>query len=123
MRSMSWRIGTEKLQVGILQLATVKPQPHWQVKPSETCALVGVSDANVSRETFFSSGERKTNSATTRNTIDEANASLARTNSITPGRNISEFARSRRRAAEDSCNCGALADVRPHHDHRADDHH
>src|SRR5579863_9550829 len=65
MRSMSRRRGTEKLQVGILQLATVKPQPHWQVKPSETCALVGVSAANISRETFFSSGMRKTNSTAT----------------------------------------------------------
>jgi len=31
-RSISSRVGTEKLQVGILQLATVKPHPHWQVK-------------------------------------------------------------------------------------------
>src|ERR1700688_1845425 len=111
MRSMSWRVGTEKLQVGILQLATVKPQPHWQVKPSETCALVGVSDANVSRETFFSSGERKTNSATPKNTVDEANASLARTNSITPRHNVSKFARVGGRAAQSSRDCGALAHV------------
>src|ERR1700691_3704748 len=122
MRSISWRIGTEKPQVGILQLATVKPQPHWQVKPSETCEFVGVSDANVSRETSFSSGERKTKSAATKNTTDATSVSFARTNSITSGRGVGEFTRVGGRAAERGGDCGALAHVRPHYDHSAEDH-
>src|ERR1700691_542514 len=110
MRSMSRRIGTEKPQVGILQLATVKPQPHCQVKPSETCEFVGVSDANVSRETSFSSGERKTNSAATKNRSDATSVSFARTNSITSGRaDVGEFTRVGGRAAERGGDCGALA--------------
>ena len=32
--SIRSRIGTEKLQFGWLQLATVRPHPHWQVSPS-----------------------------------------------------------------------------------------
>src|ERR1039457_5379038 len=89
MPSMSARSGTEKPQVGILQLATVRPHPHWQVNPWETSDLVGVSAANVSRETFFSSGERKTKSATTVNASrgDDPNANANRelTDSMTPG--------------------------------------
>src|SRR5208282_1922561 len=97
MRSISARIGTEKPQVGMLQLATVKPQPHWQVRPSETCEFVGLSAANVSRETYFSSGERKTKSATMRNTSDDASATLARTDSVASGRaEVAEFARAGR---------------------------
>ena len=69
----------------MLQLATVKPQPHWQVRPSETCEFVGVSAANVSRETFFSSGERNTNIAATRNTTDAASVNFARTDQSPPG--------------------------------------
>src|SRR5580658_8506462 len=123
MRSIAARVGTEKTQVGILQLATVKPQPHWQVRPSETSEFVVVSDANVSRETFFSSGERKTNIAAARNTSDKASVNLARTDSITSGRGVGEFARVGGRAAERGCDCGALTHVRPHHDHRAQHHH
>src|ERR1700723_2171354 len=124
MRSMSWRIGTEKPQVGILQFATVKPQPHWQVKPSETCEFVGVSDANVSRETSFSSGERKTNSAAMKNTSDATSVSFARTSSVTSRRYyVREFARVGGRTAESGGDCGAFAHVRPHHDHSAEDHH
>src|SRR5271166_4355906 len=92
MRSMSRRIGTEKPQVGMLQLATVNPQPHWQVKPSEISALVGVSDANVSREAFFSSGERKTNIATIRKTSDDASTSRARTLVASGGAEVGQFA-------------------------------
>src|ERR1700678_2415906 len=84
MRSIAARVGTEKPQVGILQLATVKPQPHWQVRPSETSEFVVVSAANVSRETFFSSGEINTNITAARNTSDTASVNLARTDSITP---------------------------------------
>src|SRR5260221_14608010 len=114
MRSISRRIGTENPQVGILQFATVKPHPHWQVRPSETCEFVGFSAANVSRETSFSSGERKRNSAATRN----ANTSFGRTVSVTSRRYyVGEFARVSRRAAERGCDCGALAHVRPHYDH------
>src|SRR5580658_1026137 len=103
MRSISRRIGTEKPQVGMLQLATVNPQPHWQVKPSETSALVGVSPANVSRETFFSSGERKTNIATIRKTTDDANTSRARTLVASGGAEVGQFACAGRFATERSC--------------------
>src|SRR5580658_10030137 len=123
MRSMSRRIGTENPQVGILQLATVKPQPHWQVKPSETSALVGVSDANVSRETFFSSGERKTNIATIRKTSDDASTSRARTLVPSGGAEVGQFGCAGGLAAESGCNGGAFAHVRPHHDDGADHHH
>src|ERR1017187_5374367 len=96
MPSMSARNGTEKPQVGILQLATVRPHPHWQVNPSETCALVGISDANVSRETFFSSGERKTNSATTMNASHGGDgANCERTDSITPRERLRRRVRAR----------------------------
>src|SRR5208282_1877029 len=122
-RSMSGRIGTENPQGGMLQLATVKPQPHWQVKPSETSALVGVSDANVSRETFFSSGERKTNIAAIRKTSDDASASRARTLVASGGAEVGQFARAGGLAAECSCDCGAFAHVRPHHDDGTDNHH
>src|SRR5271156_6623569 len=122
-RSMSRRIGTENPQVGMLQLATVKPQPHWQVKPSETSALVGVSDANVSRETFFSSGERKTNIAAIRKTSDDASTSLARTLVASGRADIGQFGRASGLAAESGRDSGALAHVRPHHDDRAEHHH
>src|SRR6202789_2723226 len=123
MRSMSRRIGTEKPQVGMLQLATVNPQPHWKVRPSETSALVGVSAANVSRETFFSSGERKKNIATIRKTSDDASTSRARTLVASGRAEVGQFACAGRLAAEGSRDCGALAHVRPHHDDGADDHH
>src|SRR5580693_2713838 len=118
MRSISRRVGTEKLQVGILQLATVKPHPHWQVRPSETCEFVGFSAANVSRETSTSSGEKTAKSATTRNTSDEARVSFARTESITSG-GVGKFAHIGRLPAERGCDCGALAHVRPHYDNGA----
>src|SRR5208283_414105 len=122
-RSMSRRIGTENPQVGMLQLATVKPQPHWQVKPSETSALVGVSAANVSRETFFSSGEKKTNIAAIRKTSDDASASRARTLVASWRAEVGQFACAGGLAAESGCDSGALAHVRPHHDDGAEDHH
>src|SRR5271169_106555 len=84
-RSISARIGTEKPQVGMLQLATVKPQPHWQVRPSETSEFVRFSAANVSRETSLSSGERKTKITATRKTSDDARVNLARTDQLPPG--------------------------------------
>ena len=121
MRESGLPIGTEKPQVGMLQLATVNPQPHWQVKPSETSALVGVSAANVSRETFFSSGERKTNIAAIRKTSDDA--STSRTLVASGSAEVGQFACAGGLAAERSCNRGALAHVRPHHDDGADHHH
>ncbi len=42
------RIGTEKLQSGWLQLATVRPHPHWQVSPWATCSSLGRSAADGS---------------------------------------------------------------------------
>src|SRR5271155_1202909 len=122
-RSMSRRIGTEKPQVGMLQLATVNPQPHWQVKPSETSALVAVSAANVSRETFFSSGERKTNIAAIRKTSDDASTSLARTLVASGGADVGQFGCAGGLAAKSGCDRGALAHIRPHHDDGAKHHH
>src|ERR1019366_2307014 len=125
MPSMSARSGTEKPQVGILQLATVRPHPHWQVNPWETSALVGVPAANVSRETFFSSGERKMKSATTASASrgDDANANCERTDSITPASaQVGEFAVGAGRTAQHGRDCGALAHVGPHHNRGAEHH-
>src|ERR1039458_6893003 len=127
MPSMSARNGTEKPQVGILQLATVRPHPHWQVNPWETSGLVGVSAANVSRETFFSSGERKTKSATTVNASrgddPNANANRERTDSITPASGqVGEFVGVAGRAAQHGRDCGTLTHVGPHHNHGAKRH-
>src|ERR1700734_4559249 len=123
MRSMSRRIGTEKPQVGMLQLATVNPQPHWQVKPSETSALVIVSAANVSRETFFSSGKRKTNIAAIRKTSDDTSTSRARTLVASGSAEVGQFACACGLAAQGGCDRGALAPVRPHHHDGAEHHH
>src|SRR5208337_2019636 len=123
MRSMSRRRGTANPQVGMLQLATVKPQPHWQVKPSKTSVFVVVSDANVSRETFLSSGERKANSTMAMNASRSGDANFERTMSVTPGcAEVGEFARVGGRAAERGRDCGALAHVGPHYDHGAEHH-
>src|SRR5579863_4110068 len=42
---ISPRIGTENPQVGMLQLATVSPHPHWQVRPCATSSTM--VDANA----------------------------------------------------------------------------
>ena len=41
--SIRSRVGTEKLQFGWLQLATVRPHPHWQVRPSAISCPLGAA--------------------------------------------------------------------------------
>ena len=38
--AISARSGTENPQVGMLQLATVRPHPHWHVRPCATSSTV-----------------------------------------------------------------------------------
>src|SRR5271167_416850 len=111
MPAISPRSGTEKLHCGWLQLATVRPHPHWQVRPWLTSSTVVAEKPAVAKKSA--------------NAMHAANARMLAgsrvTISLTP-------ARGRRRdlfltAAERLRDCDPLAHVGPQRDDGAEHHH
>ena len=120
--SIRSRIGTEKLQLGWLQLATVRPHPHWQVSASAISWRLGAA-ACAARSGSISGTAITTASAIAASAVTSvasANLVVTFTGSVSSGHG---FGIERLIAAERNGQRGALAHVGPHHDNRADRHH
>ena len=115
-RRFESRTGTANSHCGWLQFATVRPHPHWQVRPSLTSwtrRSRGATDGSAG-----AIAEASVNSASDR---ERQSQESARQRSVTTGNGLRAEIE-RRRCTHGRSDGGAFAYVRPHHDHGAERH-